>query len=166
MDHNVKVLVHTSSIISSSLSTESALYVPSNRSRTIFSDVVIHSSVQPAFGKYCSLWRGWRTGETVDWVHNVVEWQVHTHSNPINFRKIGFAIVTIEGLLPHCECSLNRQGILSIKCIGGKHLINAVHGRNDGCDVWNAVMREKKCHIFEDLDRMSERIKQGMKTYL
>jgi hypothetical protein len=130
-------------MVSSSSAELMALYTVSNRSRTIFSDVVIHSSVQPAVRKYCSLCRGWGTGKTAMRVYRIINVQTRTHSNPIHLRKVGLAVVTIKSPFPHCERRLNGQRVLSVKRIGSKNLVDTVHGGDDSCDVRDAITREK-----------------------
>ena len=76
---------------------------------------------------------------------------VHTHRDPIDLRLISLAVVSIERLLSHGESSLDGNGVLGVEGTCSQGLIDAIHGRDDGGDVWCTVAREKKGSVLENL---------------
>lgn len=75
---------------------------------------------------------------------------VLTHHGPINFRVVRLVVVPIDGILANNESSTDRKRELRGVGIGGKNVVDVVHGRDDSCEIRSST-REKECCVLKSL---------------
>lgn len=79
---------------------------------------------------------------------------IGTHSDPVNFRIVSLAVVSIKRFLAHGQRCLDRDRVLGVDSTSCQDLVDAIHGRDDRGDVWCTVAREKKGSVLENLQTM------------
>ena len=69
----------------------------------------------------------------------------------VDLTVICAVIVPVEGSFPKCYSSLDHSAIFGTCGYQSQVFVKMVHSRYDGCNIWHATMREKKCGVLKNL---------------
>lgn len=81
------------------------------------------------------------------------QYEVHTHSNAINFWTVCKFIVSIQSLLCESNSCTNQSRVCLVVRVWCELLVNMIHGRDHSSKVW-CWTREVQSRVLENLEHV------------